>query len=668
MCGICGVFSPDGHGIDCEIIKRMTTALRHRGPDDDGIVFGHATGSHVHAIEARVLTCSNRNVGGDLAIAMGHQRLSIIDLSDTAHQPMCNEDRSIWIVYNGEIYNFRELREELEARGHAFNSQSDTEVVIHAYEEWGTDALRRFRGMFAFAIWDHPRGRLFLARDRLGQKPICYYHKGGRLLFASEIKSILEDPSVDRRICYTALHEYLAYQYIPSPRTIFEGIEKLPPGHYLLCDRRGNVSVHRYWELSYKEKLTRPPRQLEGLCDEVFERLKEAVKIRLISDVPLGAFLSGGVDSSAIVALMAQLTNQPVRTFSIGFHEKDYDELRYARQVARQFGTNHKEFVVRPNVIEILPKLIWYYNEPFADSSAIPTYYVAQQTSQHVKVVLTGDGGDENFAGYNRYIRNKWIQLLSIIPEQLRGKWLIHLLRRIPPIPSRSDFFANLARLLTPLTSSPGRNYGLQMLVFDAAETGRLYSDSFISLVNGADPLERFQRWFDESDADNLIDKTLYIDTLSYLPDCLLVKMDIATMANSLEARSPFLDHEFMEFVATIPARLKLKASHTKYVLKRAMERILPRSILNRGKMGFGIPIDHWFRDALRDYIYDILLDDASLRRGYFRRDRIETILDEHTRLGFNHSARIWALLNLELWHQAFIDRKGQGPCRNSLL
>ena len=667
MCGICGQVSVKGRGIAPEVIRRMSDVLRHRGPDDNGFVFIPPVENPADIRRITLSTWTDHILAQDYVVAMGHRRLSIIDLSQAAHQPMCNEDGTVWIVYNGEIYNFQDLRRRLEAMGHSFRSQSDTEVVIHAYEQWGTDCLHRFRGMFAFGLWDHRQRRLFLARDRLGQKPLCYHQRDGVLIFASEIKSILQDPLVERQVDHTALHDYLAYQYIPAPKTIFAGIRKLPPAHYLLFDATGQISITKYWTLSYRSREPKDEISHGARCDKVRHILREAVKIRLISDVPLGAFLSGGLDSSATVAMMAHLLDQPVKTFSIGFHEKTYDELAYARQVARQFGTEHREFIVEPQVMEILPKLIWYYNEPFADSSAIPTYYVAEQTGHHVKVVLTGDGGDENFAGYNRYVRQRVIDGLSRIPPPLRGTWMVHLLRRMPSPPSRPDFFANLARLMSALSDSAGRNYGLQMLVFDKTERTRLYAEAFKSSVDEVDPLDFFHEKFQESDGKGPVERMLSTDVASYLPDCLLVKMDIATMANSLEARSPFLDHELMECLASMPARVKLRASTTKYLLKEALKGFVPEEILKRPKMGFGVPIDHWFRHELRGYIYDVLLDDAALRRGYFRKEGIEEILDEHIRLGFNHSARIWALLNLELWHRIFIDAEVKGRCQNSL-
>jgi asparagine synthase (glutamine-hydrolysing) len=591
-------------------------------------------------------------------VGLGHRRLSIIDLSRAAHQPMGNEDKTVWIVYNGEIYNYQDLKRGLEGKGHVFRSTSDTEVILHAYEEWDVECLKHFRGMFAFGIWDSRRERLFLARDRLGKKPLVYYHQEGRFVFGSEIKAILQAPGVERKINIRALHHYLTYQYVPSPDTIFEGIKKLPPAHYLLYDASGKVNVERYWKLRFNSLQSRRE-NLVDLCDQIRNEMEESVRLRLISDVPLGAFLSGGVDSSVVVGVMAGLTGKSVKTFSIGFDEKEYDELAYARRVSDYFSTEHHEFVVKPNAIEILPKLVWHYNEPFADSSAIPTYYVAKMTKDYVKVVLTGDAGDENFAGYGRYLRSKWVSLFTTIPEGMRKRWMPAFLRLLASLHWREKTFNRLADFIESLSADQGRNYAEQVKVFNAREREDIYSEDLAEQSCSWDPVDFLLGKFKEAETEDLLERLIYVDIHSYLPEDLLVKMDIATMANSLEARVPFLDHRFMEFVAGIPSDLKLKGTRPKFILKKAFEDLLPEPIRKRKKMGFGVPVSRWFRNELKGYVYDVLLDSRSLKRGYFRRESIQRLLDEHSHLRYDHSAKIWALLFLEVWFRIFMDREG---------
>jgi len=635
MCGICGIlnFGKDGH-IDKEILHRMCNVLEHRGPDDEGYFIGTS------------------NNGQPAGIGLGIKRLSIIDL-ETGHQPIHNEDEKIWVVYNGEVYNFQELRAETERKGHHYYTKSDTETIVHLYEDYGADCVKYLRGMFAFGLWDGHRQQLFLARDRLGQKPLVYTLHRGNLIFASEIKSILEYPDLKREVNINALHYYLTYQFVPSPLTMFEGIKKLPPASIMTCDREGNIEIERYWTPIYKNKLKLDE---EEYCSRILDLLRESTKMRLISDVPLGAFLSGGLDSSAVVGMMSQLMDKPVKTFSVGFDEQSFSELHYARFVADHFRTEHFEFIVKPNVIEILPRLIWHYNEPFADPSAIPTYYIARETRKYVKVALNGDGGDENFAGYDRYKANKLSNYYTKIPKFIREVVIKGLIRNLPESTKRKDLIRRLKQFVQASSFSPERRNVKWHSFFDDQEKQDLYSEELRNRFKNFDSFNYMTDVFDQSDAEEFLDKILYTDIMTYLPENLLVKMDIATMANSLEARSPFLDHKLIEFTAQIPSNLKLKGFTSKYILKRALKNLLPRKILHRDKMGFGLPIGEWFRRELRSYVQAVLLDKRCIDRGYFKKDAIQQLLDEHISGRMDHGYRLWILLNLELWHRIFID------------
>jgi asparagine synthase (glutamine-hydrolysing) len=627
MCGICGKINLNNKPVDEALLKRMTSCLSHRGPDDEGLYI-------------------KGNVG------LGHRRLSIIDLSPLAHQPMSNEDGTVWIVYNGEIYNFPELREDLTKKGHLIRSKSDTETIIHLYEEYGVECLKYLKGMFAFAIWDEKDKSLFLARDRVGKKPLYYLYSQNSFVFASEIKSILQDENFSRKPDYTAIHHYLTYQDVPSPWTAFEGIKKLPPAHYLLL-KNGQVEVKRYWKLSYLPKHKMCARDLRN---DIIERLREAVKIRLISDVPLGAFLSGGIDSSTVVAMMSGIMNEPVKTFSIGFKEDTYNELRYARMVAEKFKTDHTEFIVDPKALEVIDKLVWHYNEPFADSSAIPTYYVSKLAREYVKVILNGDGGDENFAGYGRYTANEFSRAMHRFFPTPLAKALLPFVLMLPHGKDPANFFWRLKRFLQEYVKSPEMRNAHWLCHFTTEMKDDLYTNDFSTRVLSMDSFDLLLDKYKEADANDFLDKTLYADVMMYLPDDLLVKVDVASMANSLEARSPFLDHEFMEFVAKIPAELKLKGRTTKYILKEALKEILPDEVLFREKMGFGVPIDYWFRNELKEMAYDTLLSDRAMQRSYFKKEVVNKILDEHTSGRWNWHNHIWNLLMLELWHRMFID------------
>ena len=635
MCGICGkLYHGEDKKVDKELVRKMAFVLNHRGPDDEGVYV-------------------KDNVG------LGHKRLSILDLSPAGHQPMTNEDGSIWIVFNGEIYNFLDLRDELQKKGHTFMSRTDTETIIHLYEEKGVECVHDLRGMFAFAIWDERKHRLFCARDRAGKKPLVYAHTKDAFLFASEIKSLLIDPSIKRDIDSTALHHFLTYQYIPSPHTGFAGIKKLPPAHILICEK-GTITIKRYWNLSYQKKLHLPSVKDYGESfKDVFE---EAVKVRLRSDVPLGAFLSGGIDSSLVVAVMSGLMNQPVKTFSIGFKEEQYDETPFARMIAEKYGTEHHEFVVEPNAIDVLPKLVWYYNEPFADSSAIPTYYVSRMTREHVTVALNGDGGDESFAGYERYLADKLAAYYKCVPRFLREGVIRKVIDLLPYSTNRKHFIRRLKRFVNGISEIPERRYVRWICFFDIEMKRDLYTPSFSELTREVDSVDLTVQWYKKSDAEHFLDKTLFVDVMSYLPEDLLVKVDIASMANSLEARSPFLDHKVMEFAASLPADLKLRGIETKYLLKHTLSDSVPKEILHRRKMGFGVPLDVWFRKDLKEMAYDLLLDKKCIDRGYFQKGAVQRLLDEHVSEQYDHSYRIWALLFLELWHTMFIDGELQPP------
>jgi asparagine synthase (glutamine-hydrolysing) len=633
MCGICGklYFDPT-RAVEPQDLRRMAGTLAHRGPDGEGV-------------------WTSRNVG------LGHRRLAIIDLRSVAGQPMSNEDGLVWITFNGEIYNFRELRQELETKGHLFRTNSDTEVIVHAYEEYGRVCVERLRGMFAFAIWDARQRVLFLARDRVGKKPLFYYLGRDCFLFASEIKALLADHTITAEPDPVALDHFLALQYIPAPLTAFRGIRKLPPAHWLEV-RDGRLEMGRYWKLQYT-----PKRQitLREAAAELRWRFAEAVRLRLVSDVPLGAFLSGGVDSSAVVAAMAQEMGHPVQTFSVGFEDASLDERRYARQVAERYGTTHTELVVKAPVTDILPRLVWHYDEPFGDASAVPSYAIAELTSQHVTVVLNGDGGDESFAGYEWYIKDLLVRRGEVIPLWLR-QWVASWAQGVLPTRRQRGLLRKITHLTELLALSPARRYAFWMEHFSREARQRLYTPAFGAQVVESNPEGLFGEAFAQSDTEEWVDTMLDTDVNLYLPEDLLVKIDRATMAHSLEARSPFLDHILMEFVASLPAGLKLAGRQQKRVLKAMLRDLLPKAILKRPKMGFCVPLARWFCKELREMAHDVLLSPHAMQRGYFQPQAIAKLLDAHCRGEANHAEHLWDLLMLELWHRTFIDGEGLTP------
>lgn len=630
MCGFAGIYRWDGARISQGQIKAMADTLSHRGPDDE---------SYFLTQESQV------NVG------MGFRRLSIIDLAG-GRQPMTTREERCRIVFNGEIYNFPELRKDLEKRGRRLSTRSDTEVILHLYEIYGADCVQHLRGMFSFAIWDGKYKSLFLARDRVGKKPLFYALKGKSIVFGSEMKAVLASGEIEKKIRMESIPLYLAYQFIPDPRTIFEGIFRLPPGHTLTCDARGDIRINQYWILQQTPKHRM---DLEELKTETVNQLREATKIRLISDVPLGAFLSGGIDSTAVVGFMAEEMSKPVKTFSIGFEEHDFSELNYARMAADHFRTDHSEFIVKPETIEILPKLVWHYDQPFADPSALPSYYVARETRKHVTVALNGDGGDENFGGYLRYQADRVFLAFSRAPRGLR-RLASAVLEKTLPAFSSNRFLRRAVRAASIMGFDPLEFNFRLFCYFDQESLLDLAEGPLLSHVKEKNVYNYFSALYADTDSDDIMDRILSCDIHGYLPGCLLVKMDIASMANSLEARSPFLDPKVMEFAARIRSQDKVKMTGGKWILKEALKGFLPESILKRRKMGFGVPLAKWLRGPLKGYLRETLLGAKARGRGYFKMDNIEWMIDHHEAGTRDPSYKLWALLMFELWHRVWMD------------
>src|SRR3990172_4397144 len=623
MCGIAGIVNVTGRPVDEALLRAMTTVQAHRGPDGEGFARSGGAG-------------------------LGHRRLAIIDLA-TGDQPMASDDGTIRIVFNGEIYNFRDLRRELESSGARFRTTSDTEVILKAYEAYGPGCVSRLRGMFAFAILDERARRLFLARDRAGIKPLVYAWDGRRLLFASEIKGILEDHGVPRELDREALGDYLTYHYVPAPRTIFKAIRKLPPASTVVQSLDGGEPVvFRYWTLRLDPD--HGPTEQEWI-ERLRAEMADAVQSHMVSDVPIGAFLSGGVDSGTVVALMAQASSAPIRTFSIGFDEADFDELRFARQVAARYGTDHYELVVKPNALDVLPKLAWHFDEPFADSSAIPTYYVSKITREHVTVALSGDGGDESFAGYRRYAQALGFhERFDQGPARLMRP-LLRLASRLLPVGAPGQALTGM------LGAGPIERY-FRLITYQRRETlRRLLSDELADLARSAADPGSFSRLASEGDAPYYVSTLQHIDIATYLPGDILAKVDGMSMAVSLESRVPLLDHRLMEFLATIPSTLKLRNGSGKYLLQRAMAQDLPGEILTRKKMGFGVPLGAWFRRELRDMTRDVLLGPRARQRGIFRASEVDSLLATHDAGRRDCSARLWSLVCFELWMRQWVDR-----------
>ena len=628
MCGICGMFGQKNQPVDRNVLQRMTDLLVHRGPDEQGQFIDGAAG-------------------------LGHRRLSIIDLA-SGQQPMFNEDNSVAIVFNGEIFNYQKLNKKLAAAGHRIRTNSDTETIIHLYEEYGEHCAEYLRGQYAIAIWDKRRQSMFLARDRLGIKPLYYYLKKNLLVFGSEIKSILAHPAVKRELNSAGLDQYFTYLYVRAPETIFKDIYKLEPGHWLMASPDG-VKQARYWDLAQYVG-SGAKHSEEYYTEKLLDILKQSVQMRLMSEVPLGAFLSGGLDSSAIVGLMTQVAKNSVVTASIGFEEEKFNEIDYARNVAEKFSTEHHEFFVRAKALDILGKLAWHFDEPFADSPAVPTYYVSQTARRCVTVALSGDGGDENFAGYRNYRVDKYENYLRVLPQSIRSI-LFGTLGRIYP---RADFLPQWLRAKTFFKNAGLSHAGAYHNTKSAvgAEYKReLYSADFQQKISGYDPFQRFLEYYNEPENCDELARILYVDIKTYLVDDILTKVDRMSMAHSLEVRVPILDHEFVEFAASIPSNLKLKGRVGKYIFKQSLEKLLPEQNIHRRKMGFSVPLANWFRGELKDIAAEALLGKDFAGRGYFDADYVKTMWEEHQSGYRNYATNLWQLLMFELWHRTFIDR-----------
>lgn len=630
MCGITGaIWSDASSAIDPQTLTRMTDAIRHRGPDD----------AHSH-----IEIDHHDGQGRAASVALGFRRLSIIDLGG-ARQPMCNEDGTVWLVFNGEIYNFRELRRRLEGAGHKFATDGDGETIVHLYEDLGTDCFAELNGMFSIAIWDQRRNQLVLARDRIGKKPLFYSHQNDRLMFASELKCFAQVPGFKREIDPAAIDDFLTYQYIPHPTTIWKGVNKLSPGHFATF-RNGELRVARYWNYdpTYQADLTH-----EDAASRVRELLEDSVKIRLQSDVPLGAFLSGGIDSSLIVALAQKNSPTPIRTFSIGFPDKDFDETGFAAEVARYVGTDHTRFEVTPDGVAIIDKLAWHYDEPFGDSSAVPTWYLSELTRREVTVALSGDGGDELFAGYERY-RALWLSRLiqkTMPVHRIPG---ISLVQRLPDSSRQRSLIRRGKRFLESFGQAPARRYMAWLQIFPESMRAALYNEDFVKQLPGDDPFEFLQQAWNRSGDRDVVTKASLADLETYLPCDLMTKVDIASMAHGLEVRAPMLDYRLVELAASLPVRMKFRGGRGKLILRDAFEKMIPSSVWTRRKMGFGVPIAGWFRGQLNPMLHDLLLAQDAKIHQFFQPSALAQLVAEHESMRQNHCYRLWNLLMLEKW------------------
>jgi len=629
MCGICGFAGTPVPGSPAELLERMCARLTHRGPDDQGTLVLDGMG-------------------------LGIRRLSIIDL-DGGHQPIHNEDQTQWVVLNGEIYNFRELAGELTAAGHTFYTRSDTEAIVHAYEQWGEDCVAHLNGMFAFAIWDTRRRALFLARDRLGIKPLYYTVAGGRLLFASELKALLEDPEVSREVDPTALNEYLRLEYVPSPRSIIAGVFKLPPGHTLTWHpQRRDLQVRQYWDVNLeRSERAVPDRSLDEHAAELLAVIKESVRMELVSDVPLGVFLSGGIDSSAVAAMMAQLSPGNVNSFSIGFTDRSFDESRHARTVAAHLGLNHRELILEPQMMsDLVPTVMALLDEPLGDASIIPTYLLSRFAREHVKVALGGDGGDELFAGYPTLQAHRLAGFYEALPSVLRDSVVPALVRRLPVSSNNISLDFKARRFVSGAGLPLGERHARWLGSFSPAQRAELLTSGVQEAIRktaAPDPVAEHLAAHALADP---INQVLYLDMKLYLENDILAKVDRASMMASLEARVPLLNVNLVEYVTALPVDLKLRRLRSKYLLRYALKGLLPRSILERPKKGFGIPVAHWVRGPLKEHVLDAFAPQRIAREGFFDPAAIRSLLDDHLSGRMDNRKPIWTLFAFEAWYQ----------------
>ena len=623
MCGIVGIVGSSGRPVDDAVLRSMNDALWHRGPDDEGYLVRDRVG-------------------------LGMRRLSIIDVAG-GRQPVHNEDKSVWAVFNGEIYNHDELRDELQRLGHQFYTRSDTETLVHLYEEYGDQGVERLRGMFAYALWDERRNRLVLARDRLGIKPLYYGRFDGRLFFASELKAFGRVPGFPRELDETSVQRYLAYLYVPGPATILRGVVELPPAHYLVYEG-DTATEHRYWTVRYEGERRVSPSEWR---ERFLAQFRDSVKSHLMSEVPLGAFLSGGVDSSAMVAVMAQESGR-VKTFSIGYEGAGsfQDERRYARIVAERFGTEHHEFVVSPDVEALLPDLVATLEQPFADSSAIPNYYISKLTRQHVTVALSGLGGDEIGGGYQRYLGMLWSERYGRLPAAIRPTWLESAVARLPDVRSGRRWIDQAKRFFATTRLEPADRYAAMVTTFSAADRSRLLVPDFRARSGPDDAEDLVRRVFGSRDADGVLHAAMLADLRSYLPGDLLTLADRVSMRHSLEVRVPFLDHPLVELMASAPGNLKVAGPTKKVLMREAFQGLLPASILRRRKVGFSVPLALWLRTDLKETMQEILSEAEVRRLGYLRYPEVERIKAEHLAGRANHESKLWALINLVCWHR----------------